>query len=99
MASRRSTRLQNQVALERTEDRQPPPVEVVERKRLKTAASKPAPKQIIDKNGTNKTAKSTSHKGKELQTPPQLSSASDRLSSLPPEVLDMALKNVSLREY
>ncbi|KAH7009707.1 hypothetical protein EDB80DRAFT_641816 [Ilyonectria destructans] len=98
MATRRSSRLQKQVAQEPVEIQQPAPVEVVPSKKRKAPAAEPdatdKSKKKAPKLATGKGKGKGKDKSKEPPARTQLPSSNDALSSLPPEILHMILNHI-----
>lgn len=99
MATRRSSRLQKQVAQEPVEIQQPAPIEVVPSKKRKAPAAEPDATDKSKKKAPKLTTGKAKGKGKDKSKEPpartQLPSSNDDLSSLPPEILHMILNSVS----
>ncbi|KAL6406684.1 RNI-like protein [Ilyonectria robusta] len=97
MATRRSSRLQKQVAQEPVEIQQPAPIEVVPSKKRKAPAAEPDATDKSKKKAPKLTTGKAKGKGKDKSKEPpartQLPSSNDDLSSLPPEILHMILNS------
>lgn len=95
MATRRSSRLQKQVAQEPVEIQQPAPVEVARSKKRKAPTAEPDATDKSKKKAPKLATGKGKDKSKEPPARPQIPSSNDALSSLPPEILHMILNHVS----
>jgi hypothetical protein len=92
MTTRRSARLEYQDAQEPLEVQQPTPAEGARNSKKRKATETHTEESTKAKMMTTKGA---IDKGKKLPSQTQFSSDIDTLSSLPPEMLDMIIENVS----